>query len=160
MAGSRRRSPVEAPAGTELPAPEFALVPIERLKVHEEVDERAVHRLVEDLRVAGVVTDPVWVARDSWVILNGHHRYHALRLLGAKVVPAWIVPYDDPRIELDRWTPGPSITKAEVVTRARSGSPFPPKTTRHTVRLTLPARPTTLEELGVAPERAEPRGRS
>ncbi|MCI4329182.1 MAG: hypothetical protein L3J86_06310, partial [Thermoplasmata archaeon] len=102
-----------------------------------------------NVRVAGVVTDPLWVARGSSVILNGHHRYAALQALGATHAPAWVVDYDDPLIELSRWYDGPALSKEEVISRARARKPFPPKTTKHLVRLALPAHPTTLEELGV-----------
>lgn len=129
---------------------EFELIPIGRLLIHEEVDEDDVRRLVQDVRTAGVVTDPLWVARGTFVILNGHHRFAALRALGATLAPAWVVDYDDPRIELTRWYEGPSLTKAEVIERARSHRPFSPKTTKHLVRLHLPSHPTTLAELGVA----------
>ena len=54
--------------------PEFVLVPIERLRAHEEVEEANVAELVEEIRRAGVFADPIWVSRGSFVILNVHHR--------------------------------------------------------------------------------------
>ncbi|HEY6238292.1 MAG TPA: ParB N-terminal domain-containing protein [Thermoplasmata archaeon] len=133
--------------------PRFELVPIERLRVHEEVDGREVRRLVEKLRRSRSVREPLLVADGSFVILNGHHRFAALREIGARRAPAWIVDYDDPAIELGRWTPGPPIPKSEVISRGEEGRPFPPKTTKHTVRLELVARPTPLARLGIAPPR-------
>jgi hypothetical protein len=134
--------------------PRFELVPIERLRVHEEVDDREVRRLVEKIRRSRAVREPLLVADVSFVILNGHHRYTALREIGARLAPAWIVDYQDPAIELGRWTPGPPIPKSEVIARGEEGRPFPPKTTKHTVRFELVARPTPLARLGVAPPRA------
>jgi hypothetical protein len=130
-------------------APSFELVPIERLKVHEEIQPEDVARLVADLRQVGLVRDPIWVTRGSYVVLNGHHRLAALRALGARKVPAWVMDYESEAIALDRWTPGPALTKREVEERAVSGAPFPPKTTKHIVSHTLPERPTPLGELGV-----------
>ncbi|MCI4362081.1 MAG: ParB N-terminal domain-containing protein [Thermoplasmata archaeon] len=130
-------------------APSFELVPIERLKVHEEIQPDHVARLVADLRRDGVVSEPIWVARGSYVVLNGHHRLAALRALGARRVPAWVMEYDSEAIALDRWGPGPALTKREVEERAASGAPFPPKTTKHVVAHSLPTRPTRLTELGV-----------
>ncbi|MGI0072058.1 MAG: ParB N-terminal domain-containing protein [Thermoplasmata archaeon] len=128
----------------------FALVPLDALRAHERVVPRKVTRLVAELRRSGVFVDPIWVARGTDVILNGHHRVAALRRLGAERVPAWVVDYDSDVVSLDRWTPGPPIPKAEVVRRARSGALFPPRTTRHTFSVELPARRTTLSELGTA----------
>ena len=54
--------------------PEFALVPIGKLLAHEKVEEENVTELIEELERTQVFADPIWVARDSLVILNGHHR--------------------------------------------------------------------------------------
>ena len=129
--------------------PRFELVPLDRLRAHESVDPEEVRRLAQSLRTAGVVQEPLLVADGSYVILNGHHRYHALRALRAQRAPAWVVDYQDPGIALERWGPGPPIEKSEVVAHAERGEPFPVKTTRHLVRFELPARPTPLAELGV-----------
>ncbi len=142
-------------------APEFRLLPIESLKVHEEVVEAEVLQLVQALQREGAVQEPLWIARGSFVILNGHHRYNALRRLKARFAPAWLVDYEDPDIDLARWSDGPPLTKAEVVERAVSGHPYPPKTTRHRIRHPLPHHPTSLDELGVPSQaRAAPPSRS
>ncbi len=127
--------------------PEFQLVPLERLRTHERVDPRKVGELVGELERTGLFSEPIWVARGSWVILNGHHRAEALRRLGAKRVPSWVFDYESDAVELRRWTPGPPIPKAEVVRRAAQGEPFPPKTTRHRITIELPARVVRLEDL-------------
>ncbi len=127
--------------------PEFALVPIERLRAHEEVEEANVAELVEEIRRAGVFADPIWVSRGSFVILNGHHRVEALKRLNAVRAPAWVLDYETDIVSLEPWRPGLPITKAEVVRRALSGALYPPKTTRHRVRSELPFRPTPLADL-------------
>jgi L-serine kinase (ADP) len=150
-------------------APEFRLLPVASLHPHEQVDEVDVDRLVREIRRLGVVREPIWVARGDDVILNGHHRYAALRKLGVHRVPAWVIEYSDAAMELHRWSPGPPLEKSEVVRRAREGSLFPPKTSRHVWHGPRPApHPTTLAELqadgpesgslSVRPERARPGG--
>jgi len=129
--------------------PVFELVSVQRLRIHEATDPVHVAELAEAIAEADVVQEPIWVARGSDVILNGHHRYAALVRLGAERVPAWILEYEAPEIRLDRWTPGPPITKAEVIARARDGHLFPIQTTRHTLAVELPARPTPLTLLGI-----------
>jgi L-serine kinase (ADP) len=126
---------------------EFELVPIESLKEHERVDPAKVRDLIEHLRATGVSEEPIWVARGSHVILNGHHRYAALKALGARRVPAWVVDYDSDLVSLGRWKEGPAISKEEVVRRARARDLFPVKTTRHSFSAALPPRPTPLSEL-------------
>ncbi len=128
-------------------APTFALVPLARLKSHERIEPKKVDALVEEIRTRGVFDDPIWVARGSDVILNGHHRVAALRRLGAVRVPAWVFDYHDGPIHLDRWRPGPPLAKEEVVRRAHAGRLYPPKTTRHRLTTQLPPRPTPLARL-------------
>jgi len=129
------------------PPYEFALIPIGSLRIHERVQESNLGPLEEEIRGSGVFADPIWVAKDSWVILNGHHRVEALRRLGAKKVPAWVFDYDSDIIHVERWRGGHPIAKSEVVRRATDCKPFPPKTTRHRVNVTLPPRSTPLAEL-------------
>jgi L-serine kinase (ADP) len=78
--------------------------------------------------------------------------------LGAERVPAWVLDYESDLVRLERWHPGPPISKSEVVRRAEEGRLFPPKTTRHRLLLDLPARPTPLAEL--LPRAAPPKAHS
>jgi L-serine kinase (ADP) len=129
-------------------APEFRLVPVKSLHPHEEIDQGDVELLVRQIRTQGLVQEPIWVAADTGVILNGHHRYWALRELGARWIPVWEVDYFDPAMEVGRWNPGPRPEKEDVIRRAREGRLFPPKTTRHVWHGPAPApHPTTLPEL-------------
>jgi L-serine kinase (ADP) len=125
----------------------FELLPLARLHAHEEVVPEKVRALAEELRRTGTFVDPIWVARGTNVILNGHHRTAALRQLGAERIPAWLIDYDGPSVQIDRWTPGPPISKSEVVRRAQEGALFPPQTTRHRLAVKLPPHPTPLTEL-------------
>lgn len=127
--------------------PEFALVPIARLKRHEAFEASKVDRLVAEIKRTGEFTDPIWVARGSFVILNGHHRVEALRRLGARRAAAWIFDYHGDAVELQRWDAGPPIAKEEVEERAERGELFPPKTTRHRVLVELPDRKVPLAQL-------------
>ncbi|MCI4353643.1 MAG: ParB N-terminal domain-containing protein [Thermoplasmata archaeon] len=128
--------------------PEFRLVPVTSLLPHEQVDEADVGRLAREIRTRGLVREPIWVTRAEGVILNGHHRYAALRTLGVRRVPAWVVDYSNPAMALGRWGKGPPLEKDDVIRRARAGALFPPKTSRHVWRGPVPEpHPTTLAEL-------------
>ncbi|MHB8352591.1 MAG: ParB N-terminal domain-containing protein [Thermoplasmata archaeon] len=130
--------------------PVFELILLDGLLIHEEIEGAPLEQLVAQIRREGAIRDPIWVARGSSVVLNGHHRVAALRALGAARAPAWLLDYDDPRIRLERWGPGPPVRKEEVLARAQSRAPFPPKTTRHQLDFDLPEHPTPLSALGGA----------
>lgn len=138
------------PTGDRVTAVRFALVPISDLREHEEVRPERVavveRRLVED----GVVRQPVVVDEGTMVVLDGHHRFNALRRLGATRVPAYLVDYRDGAITVESWDPARAPpTKDEVVARARAGKPFPPKSTKHPTLYGFAERPVPLSELGV-----------
>lgn len=126
---------------------EFALLPLSVVKGHEQIEEGSLADLTAHIRRSRVLSEPIWVARGSLVILNGHHRVEALRRLGADRVPAWVLDYGSDLVHVERWRPGPPISKGEVVRRGEEGRLFPPKTTRHRLTMDLPARPTPLSEL-------------
>ncbi|MCI4319225.1 MAG: ParB N-terminal domain-containing protein [Thermoplasmata archaeon] len=137
----------------------FALLRPERLRIHEEIVPERVEALVQEIRGSGRVEQPILVARGSGVVLDGHHRFEALRRLGVSKVPAWVVDYEDTLVQLDRWDSGPALSKSDVVERARAGRPFPPKTSRHRILIALPARPVRLEELMTSAARRPGSGR-
>ena len=117
----------------------FAVIELSRLRPHEQFREELLRRLLDRIRIDGVVRKPVLVEAEHLVILDGHHRVEALRLLGCKRVPVYLVDYDDGSIGLTTW-PGavvPTVTKAEVVDHGLRGDLFPPKTTRHLVTVSL-----------------------
>lgn len=141
--GGRKRS--SPPVGVR-----FELISIERLRPHEETREPALRQVVRDLQREGKVREPILVADEHLVVLNGHHRLAALRALGVRKVPAWVVAYFTDIVELDKWPESSHlhpISKEEVVERAHRGKLYPPKTTRHRLKVELPERETPLSEL-------------
>jgi hypothetical protein len=138
----------------------FALVPLDELKPHERIDEADLPGLVAEIRARGLLRHPIWVARGSRVILNGHHRVAALRRLGAARAPAWLIDYHSRSVRVDRWSPGPSISKEEVERRALEGRLFPPKTTKHILATDPGERATPLADLMPAPPAGAGQGRA
>jgi hypothetical protein len=138
--------------------PAFELVDPRRLRIHEQVDPGLIEFLERAIESEGILWDPIWVARANGfdVVLNGHHRFRALKRLGARRIPAFVFDYSDPIVKLDRWGEGPPVTKEEVLRRAKRRQPFPPKTTRHTILVELPKRPTKLADLLPPPRAAHP----
>ena len=127
----------------------YAVVELSRLRGHEETQEPLLRKLVDQIKADGFLRKPVLVESEHCVILDGHHRVAALRLLGCVRIPVYLVEYADPAIGLTTW-PGAvvaTVTKAEVVDRGVRGKPFPPKTTRHLVSFTLDEVRVPLDEL-------------
>lgn len=127
----------------------FDLIPIDDLHPHESTEMGLLARTVDEIRRDGHLKLPVLVADGALVILDGHHRYEALRELGCTRIPAYLVDYASEEIEVTTW-PGAivdRVTKEEVLDRGRRGDLFPPKTTRHIVKRTLREVRIDLEDL-------------
>jgi hypothetical protein len=127
----------------------FAVVELRRLRGHERIRPALLEELSEQIRRDGILKRPILVADRDFVILDGHHRAEALRKLGCARIPAYLVDYQSDAVSLGTWPDAvvSVVSKEEVLRRGLQNDPFPPKTTRHTVKVPLDERPTKLTDL-------------
>ena len=83
----------------------------------------------------GILRMPIVVDGKTGVILDGHHRYHALRRLGAELVPTFLVNYSSQEVSVFPRRIGYKVSKRLVVDMAMEGKLMPPKTTRHVLEV-------------------------
>ena len=131
------------------PSPRFAVVELVRLHGHERIRPALLKELTEHIRRDGFLKRPILVADGDFVILDGHHRAEAVRSLGCAKIPTYLVDHESDLVHLGTWPDAtvPVVSKQEVIRRGLTQDPFPPKTTRHTVSVSLPERPIDLEDL-------------
>lgn len=123
------------------------ILEIAKLKEHEEVSEEHLKEMKDWLMREGVQIDPIVVANDQFIILDGHHRVKALKEMGYSKVLAYLVDYQDEEIEVQSWRVGEKFTKEEVIRRALEGNKLPPKSTRHVLKFRPSKINIPLEEL-------------
>jgi len=112
--------------------PPLRLVPADRLRPHEEVSAAAVAALARTLSSEGFVRRAIVADETTLVVLDGHHRLHALRSLGCRRVPVLLVDYLRSPIELSTWRKNERApTKEEVLEHGLKAALYPEKTTRH-----------------------------
>ena len=131
------------------PSVRFEVVEIGRLRGHERIRPALLEQLMDQIRKDGYLRRPVLVADGELVILDGHHRVEAVRALGARRIPAYLIDYFSDIVRLSIWPDAEVsvVTKEDVIRRGRTGDLFPPKTSRHTVTVLLEDRPTDLDDL-------------
>ena len=110
------------------------LVNINELIEHEEVNEEHVRSLMIAILATGVLHYPLLVESKYKIILDGHHRYHALKRLGAKRIPVFLVDYSSPNVIVLSWRPNIKVTKDLVIRAALMRKKLPPKTSRHVLK--------------------------
>ncbi len=88
---------------------EPVLIDVDKFVAHEEIVPGRLRDLVEKIRREGVVDMPIIAApipgTDKYLIVDGHHRWAAVKELGYRKIPAIIVDYFDPSIRLETWYP-------------------------------------------------------
>ncbi len=94
----------------------LSIVKIDRLLPHEEIIEPELVKLMEDLKSNGILKYPVVVSKNTYVILDGHHRYSALKELDFEFAPVILLDYDDDDlITVDTWYPIVDISLADFI---------------------------------------------
>jgi hypothetical protein len=107
------------------------LIPLSKLKPHEEFTEGRLRAVMRDLKSTGVLWFPILVDDKDFIILDGHHRTEAFRRMGYSKILARLVDYDSPDIEVYTRRKDIPISKEIVRKKALAGEVFPHKTTRH-----------------------------
>ncbi len=91
----------------------IALIELDKLHDHEQIKQERLSDLIEEVKKDKEVKSPIIIDKYSNVVLDGHHRFYALKALGCKYAPAHVIDYYDPHIKVERWYPVIK-TRAEV----------------------------------------------
>jgi hypothetical protein len=107
-------------------------VDIEVLQCHEEVVEDRLNSFINYLKTleGDILISSIIVCDKSMIIIDGHHRYHALKHFGVKNVPVTFVNYSHPTIKAyfdDR------VLKSKIIEIVDSGELLPPKSSKHVI---------------------------
>jgi hypothetical protein len=142
--------PAKLPHDGSIPMrPKFAIVEIDKLRQHEAIQDELLEDFINMLRDDGVFKVPILVDEKDYVVLDGHHRVEALKRMGYTKIPVYLVDYWDEAIEVTTWPEAEieNVTKEMILEMGRSEDVFPPKTSRHNVKVRLKERRVPLEEL-------------
>ncbi|MEM3580741.1 MAG: pyridoxal-phosphate dependent enzyme [Candidatus Bathyarchaeia archaeon] len=113
---------------------EIHLIKLEELHEHEETDPKHLKELTQQIAADKILKHPIIVDEKTNTILDGEHRFNALKSLGCKRIPAIYVDYSSPNIVVQTWRKNYGLTKRDVIEAALSGKRFPPKTTCHMIK--------------------------
>jgi len=115
------------------------IVDLDLLLPHEKTVPERVSSVARYILAAGYVKYPLLVDLDHLVVLDGHHRLEALKLIGARSAPAFLVDYRKGYVQVRSFRKEVRVTKELVLQAGLSGRLLEPKTSRHVlVGVTLP----------------------
>ncbi|MBU1091313.1 ParB N-terminal domain-containing protein [Patescibacteria group bacterium] len=111
---------------------QLKIIEISSLLPHEEIDLDHFPKLLEEVKKNKFVV-PVVADKKTLVILDGHHRFTIMKTLGFKVMPAYLVNYNDTNIKVTPRRKEYVVTKKEIIQRGLTGNLYPYKTTKHII---------------------------
>jgi hypothetical protein len=112
---------------------DICFIELEALKEHEEIRPDYLEQLKNEILSDGILKMPIAVDKKTYIILDGHHRLHALKKIGCKKIPVILFDYQSPEIEVIPWREDENITKEMIIQTALAGKRMPPKTSKHMI---------------------------
>jgi hypothetical protein len=109
------------------------LIELEELKEHEEIRPDYLEELKNEILSDGILKMPIAVDKTTYIILDGHHRLHALKKIGCKRIPVILFNYQSPGIKVVAHREGETVTKEMIIQTALAGRRMPPKTSKHMI---------------------------
>lgn len=82
---------------------DIALADVRKLYPHEETSPEFVDKLMKRMEKEGNVKHPALIDRNTQVILDGTHRFTALKKLGCRWMPVCLMDYKNPAIRINCW---------------------------------------------------------
>jgi ParB-like chromosome segregation protein Spo0J len=111
------------------------IIELSALKPHEEVDPIHLRELRKEIESDKILKLAIAVDKNTNIILDGVHRFNALKELGCTKIPIIYVDYGSPDIEVQAWRKNERVTKKDVIEAGLSGKRLPPKTSEHMIRI-------------------------
>ena len=111
---------------------EVKLIDINLLKPHEKIIEKKKTSLAKFIKSyeSYYVISSIVCCNESLLIIDGHHRYFALKELGFKKVPVTLIDYRSDSIRTGKINP---LEKKYIIDIGKSSVLLEPKSTEHTV---------------------------
>ncbi|MEM0028745.1 MAG: ParB N-terminal domain-containing protein [Ignisphaera sp.] len=79
------------------------IVPIDMLISHEDVEKQRLLNILGELSMAGILRKPVIVDEKRYIVIDGHHRVSALKILGARHIPVVLADYSSDISDVGGW---------------------------------------------------------
>ena len=76
------------------------------------------------------IISSIIACKDSNVIIDGHHRYFALKELGIKKIPVTVINYFSDKIKTDE---NNTFSKYDIIDNAKKGLLYESKSTKHLI---------------------------
>ena len=99
---------------------------------HEKVSLRGINKLKNYIYGfnSEIILPSILVCNKTNVIIDGHHRFHVIKLLKVDQIPVSLIDYNSDLILTNEKN---SLSKKEIIRSAKNNKTFPPRTSKHLV---------------------------
>lgn len=123
-------------------------IAVSELKPHEHIVEQHVDEIFHQIKESMQIVTPILIDAKTKVILDGHHRYAAVKKLQLTKIPCACVDYlNDEIIAVYPRRTNIPVSKKIVIAAALQGRIMPHKSTRHEIKTVFETQPTPLYKL-------------
>jgi L-serine kinase (ADP) len=60
------------------------------IKPHEKIRKKHANELFNKIKLDGFITNPIIVEKNTMILLDGHHRFYAIKQLGLSSSPVYL----------------------------------------------------------------------
>ena len=108
------------------------LMDINLLNPHEKIIKKKKTKLTKFIKSFDeyYIISSILCCHKSHVIIDGHHRYFALKELGIEKIPVTMINYFSDKIITDKTD---SLMKHDIIENALNGKLYDPKSTKHLI---------------------------
>ena len=99
---------------------------------HEKVSNRGINQLnnyIGNIHPE-IILPSILICNKTNVIIDGHHRFHALKLLEVDLIPVSLIDYNSDLILTNKKN---SLSKEEIINSAKDNNILPPRTSKHVI---------------------------
>jgi ParB-like chromosome segregation protein Spo0J len=115
---------------------ETKLMKLTELRLHERINLDYLKEFKKRIESDGILKRAIAVDRNTNIILDGTHRFYALKELGCKKIPATLFDYRLPEIQVRSWRKGIKVTKDDVIEAGLGKKKkLPPHTSKHIIKV-------------------------
>ena len=99
---------------------------------HKKVSLRGINKLKNYINNfhSEIILPSILVCNKTNVIIDGHHRFHVIKLLEVDQIPVSLIDYNSDLILTNEKN---SLSKKEIISSARNNKIFPPRTSKHLI---------------------------
>lgn len=82
---------------------DLMFVPIDLLISHEDIDQNHLTKILSSISINKILMKPIIVEKNKFIVIDGHHRLNALKILGIKIVPVYLAEYGVDIVDVGGW---------------------------------------------------------